>query len=224
MPELTVRGYREHVHSGDGCVVLLDLRRGPDALFKEFSESRRANIRKAMRRGIEVAEARTDEDLATYYEIYLDWSKRKDQPILDFALFRDTMLARNNRRLFLARYNGTIIAGVVIRFHPGGVVEYAANSSRKEDQALRPNDLLHWRVIEWACAQGFTTYSLGGAHLFLRRFGGTIANTFEYRLDRTFGKRLEMREKLVDAARWSWHHLPQPLKSRLRSQSEGHGE
>jgi hypothetical protein len=173
-----------------------------------------------MRRGIEVAEARTDEEVATYYEIYLEWSKRKEQPILAFPLFRDTMLARTNRRLFLARYNGTIIAGVVVRFHPGGVVEYAANSSSKADQSLRPNDLLHWRVIEWACTQGFTTYSLGGAHLFLRRFGGTVTSTFEYRFDRTFGKRLEMREKLVDAASWSWHHLPKPLKSRLRQQTE----
>jgi len=58
--------------------------------------------------------------------------------------------------LLLARYNDEVIAGVVLRFFPGGVVEHAANSSLQSALHLKPNDLLHWRAIEWACADGLT--------------------------------------------------------------------
>jgi len=216
LPELHSLSYRERVYSGPAGIVLLDLRRGPDALFRDFSESRRANIRKAIRRGIEVAEAKSDDEIETYYGIYREWSRRKNQPAIDYPLFLKTVQARSNRRLFLARHEGTIIAGVSIRFCPAGVIEYAANASLKADQSLRPNDLLHWRVIEWACAERFRTYSLGGAHLFLRRFGGTIVDTYEYRLDRTFGKRLERRDEMLAAARWLWRQLPEHVRTRIR--------
>jgi len=76
--------------------------------------------------------------------------------------------------LLLARYNGGVIAGVVLRFFPGGVVEVAANYSLKGALHLRPNDLLYWRAIEWSCAEGLTRCSLGGANLFLQKFGGKI--------------------------------------------------
>jgi hypothetical protein len=217
LPELTLAGFRERVYDGEGGIVLLDLRRGPDALFREFSESRRANIRKAMRRGVQVVQASTEEDLAEYFPIYCEWSQSKGQVPIPYPLFHETLLVRANRRLFLARHGGATIAGVTVRFCPGGVMEFAANASLKADQSLKPNDLLHWRVIEWASAQGFVTYSLGGAHLFLRRFGGTIVKTYQYRLDRTFGKRLELRDRLVAAARSSWKRLPEPLKRGIRN-------
>ena len=217
LPELTLAGFSERVHAGEGGIVLLDLRRGPEALFREFSESRRTNIRKAMRRGVEVVEATTEQDIAEYYPIYAEWSHLKRQAPVAYPLFREIIQARSNRRLFLARHEGVTIAGVSVRFCGGGVIEYASNASLKADQSLRPNDLLHWRVIEWAAAQGFPTYSLGGAHLFLRRFGGRIVNTYGYRLDKTFGKRLEWRDRLVSAARSSWKHLPDGLRQGIHA-------
>jgi hypothetical protein len=68
--------------------------------------------------------------------------------------------------LLLARHNGGIVAGVVLRFFPGGVVEVAANGSLESALYLRPNDLLFWRAIEWACVEGMTKCNLGGANLF----------------------------------------------------------
>jgi CelD/BcsL family acetyltransferase involved in cellulose biosynthesis len=165
---------------------------------------------------VQVVEASTEADVAGYYPIYCEWSRSKGHVPVPYPLFRETLEVRANRRLFLARHDGATIAGVVVRFCPGGVIEFAANASLKSDQSMRPNDLLHWRIIEWACAQGFVTYSLGGAHLFLRRFGGTVASTYQYRLDRTLGKRLELRDRLAAAARSSWKRLPEPLKRAIR--------
>jgi hypothetical protein len=216
LPMLQADGFREQVFSGEAGIVLLDLKRGPETLLREFSKGRRTNIRKAMRLGIEVTDQVNDADLESYYAIYLGWCQTKQQPSLPYEVFRETVRLRANRRLFLAKYNGVVIAGATIRFCPGGVMEYSANSSIKEYQPLCPNDLLHWRIIEWACAEGLKAYSLGGAHFFLRRFGGTLVNTYQYQLDRTFGKRIEMRERLMAAARWSWKQLPGTLKTRIK--------
>jgi hypothetical protein len=115
--------------------------------------------------------------------VYADWARRKGLPVTGAQQFQDMFALTRNRRLFLARYEGQVIAGVVVRFFPGGVMEYAANSSLENALRLRPNDLLHWRAIEWACAEGMTKYNLGGAHLFLRKFGGEIVSTTRHRLD-----------------------------------------
>jgi hypothetical protein len=197
-------------------VVMLDLREGPEALFKQFSSMRRNNIRKAMRKGVEVFQASTEDDFTAYHEIYCSWCQRKGISPLPFSVIAQALRLRDNRRLFLARFSGKIVAGIILRFYPGGLIEYAANSSLKEFLFLKPNDILHWGAVEWASGAGFTRYSLGGAHLFLRHFGGTIVPTFRYRLDRTWLRRHDLREAVLDTGRRMLRHLPIPVKTTVR--------
>ena len=205
-------GYRCKQEEG---VVMLDLTRGPDALFKEFAESRRRNIRKGIKRGIEVFIATATDEFRAYYDIYAKWCRRKKITAATFEVLEEAFQLPN-RRLFLARFEGKILAGTIIRLYPNSLIEYAANSSLVEHLDLRPNDLLHWRVIEWACAEGFTQYSLGGAHLFLLRFGGSIAPVYRYRVDRTWLHRYELKESLGNAGRNILAALPVGLKTRVR--------
>ena len=132
-------------------VIMLDLSRGPDALFRKFSENKRTNIKKAIKFGVSVEPAKHAEDISAYYAICSDWSRRKGLPIPPEEEFEQNFALINNRALFLARHEGKIIAGVVIRFFPHGIMEYAANSSLESALRFRPNDLLHWRAIEWGC-------------------------------------------------------------------------
>jgi len=170
-------------------VVTLDLSRGPDALFRKFSANKRTNIKKAIKYGVTVDSASSRDDVFSYYAVYVDWTRRKNLPVAPQDEFQETFALTGNRRLFLAWHHGKIIAGVVVRFYPGGVMEYAANSSLESALLLRPNDLLHWRAIEWACAEGLKKYSLGGAHLFLRKFGGEVVPTTRHRLDQSLLRR-----------------------------------
>jgi hypothetical protein len=213
LQHLFTEGYSHRTEEG---VVVLDLRRGPDALFKDFSENRRRNVRKAIKSGVEVALASTSEEFGSYYEIYISWSERKNLPILPFDVIEKALMLSGNRKLFVARFEGRIIAGVIIRTFPGGMIEYAANSSIRESLTLKPNDLLHWRVIEWACREGYKSYSLGGAHLFLRKMGGTIAPVYRYRLDRTLFRRYELRETLEGFGSKIFHKLPENARIGLR--------
>ena len=137
---------------------MLDLSLGPDALFLQFSQTRRNRIRRAINCGVSVEPAKSCDDISAYYAVHVDWTRRRSRPIIGEEQFQALFASGRNRRLLLARYNGGIVAGVVLRFFPGGVVENAANSSLQSALYLRPNDLLHWRAIEWACAEGLTKY------------------------------------------------------------------
>lgn len=197
-------------------VVMLDLTLGPDALFKSFSSTRRTDIRSATKRGVEVFIAETREDFRAYHEIYVAWCERKKLVPASFEAFEEALLLTENRRLFLARYNGKVIAGTIVRVYPGEMVEYAANSSLAEDLKLKPNDLLQWHVVQWACEQGYKRYSLGGAHLFSRKMGGTIVPVYRYRLDRTWLRRHELKETLGQSGRKMFEALPARVRKQVR--------
>lgn len=185
-------------------VVTLDLKPGANALFKKFSESRRRNIRLASKAGMEISEAITPEDMMDYWAVYSAWRNTKRKVIVHsrtFDMIETVHRLRSNHRRFLARLNGKVIAATGLRFYSGGMVEYANNCSLDEFLQLRPNDLLVWKTIQWACENGFTKYSCGSADPFFCRLGGTIQPICRYRLDRTFLHRHELKENLRAKAR-----------------------
>ena len=87
-------------------VVTLDLSRGPDALFRKFSANKRTNIKKAIKYGVSVHTATSRDDVSAYHAIYAGWARRKALPIVRQDEFQETFALTNNRRLFLARYEG----------------------------------------------------------------------------------------------------------------------
>ena len=198
-------------------VVMLDLSRGPDALFRKFSENKRRNIKKAIKYGVSAEPATSREDISAYYEICVDWSRRKSLPIPEEEEFQHTFALTQNRLLLVARYEGKIIAGVVVRFFPHGVMEYAANSSLENALRLRPNDFLHWHAIKWGCAEGMSKYSLGGTHLFLRKFGGEVLPTTRHRLDLTILRRFVIGDWIADQAQRARPFIPDQLATVARS-------
>jgi hypothetical protein len=214
MAALVGQRFRQRLCEG---VVLLDLSSGPEVLFRKFSDNKRTNIKKAIRYGVSVAAATGREELSAYYSVCIDWCHRKGLPIITEEEFQQTFELTDNRILFLARHQGQIIAGVVIRFFPNGVMEYAANASLECALRLRPNDLLHWRAIEWGCQQGMTAYSLGGTHLFLRKFGGEILPTTRCRLDLSMFRRYAIGDWLSDQARRTRPLMPDQLAAFARS-------
>lgn len=198
------------------AAVVLDLTLGADPLFKQFAGTRRTDIRKAIKNNVEVSEATTQEDVASFHEIHQDWSRNKGFTPMSIEQLEQALNQRDNRRLFLARHEGRIIAGTILRFYQRGIVEYAANCSNIESLRLKPNDLLQWRAIEWACKEGFRRYSFGSTDPFMRKFGGEILPSYRYRLDRTLFHRHQLKEGLQSLAHKAFQALPTPVKNQIR--------
>lgn len=216
MSPFAARGFRRRQLLGN---VVLDLTLGADALFQQFAKDRRRNIRFAEKHGVIVRVATNKEDFLRAYNVYLAWVDTKANEARGerrtFENWEAAQKLTRNRCLFLAELSGKVIAINTFRFYPGGLFESAANFSLDEFLHLKPNDLLQWKGIEWACSHGLRRHSLGGAHPFLTRFGGTVVPVIRYRLDRTLLRKHDVREKIEDTARSTLRRMP-ALRGKLR--------
>ena len=190
-------GYRMRPFSGNDGIIVLDLTEGPDRLFAGFSQTRRNEVRRAIKLGLEVSEPTSERDLEEYYAIVVRWCERKGTAAGSYESAVRPFERRELRRLFLAKREGKVLAGSVFRTCPGGIVEYVANFSVPESLEYKPNGLLVWRAVEWAHKEGFRLMSLGAAHPFLQRFGGRNLTTYRYQQDRTLLRRHELKESLA---------------------------
>lgn len=216
--EFTELGFQTKLCEGDNSIVMLDLSKGADELFKDFSQTRRNEVRKAIKKGgLEVKPIETEEELKELYEIHVGWNERKDNQADSYEDFKFAASQTNHRKIFIAKCEGKVVAGSYYRFCKGGVIEYAANNSLLEYQKLRPNDLIGWRSIEWACEAGFTKYSMGGSHLFLRRFGGEIVQTNRYKIDMSFLQVHNVKENIINLGLKTYRNLSPSVKSKIKS-------
>src|SRR5262249_45298237 len=156
-------------------------------------------IKRALKRGVEVAAATSEEEVEAYYAVHRRWLERaqpRAQADLHVPLqvLAKACTLRTNRRLFVARYQGRIIAGQTVRYYRGGLLEGEFNASLHEFIHLRPNDLLMWKTMEWGCREGLSKYSLNSAHPFRQRTGGRVVPVYRHRLDRTWFRRHDLRE------------------------------
>lgn len=210
-------GFQERKSEGDNKIVVLDLSKGADAIFQDFSQTRRNEIRKAIKQNaLEIREIDSPDELFELYEIHKDWCARKNIQPDNFEDFEFGFLQNDYRKILIAKHEGKVVAGSYYRFCENGVVEYAGNNSRLEYQKFRPNDLIGWRSIEWACEAGFTHYSMGGSHLFLRRFGGETVSTYRYKYDRSLLKIHNLKESIKDLSVNIYKGLPASVKSRIK--------
>ncbi|MDQ2746870.1 MAG: GNAT family N-acetyltransferase [Acidobacteriota bacterium] len=202
---------------GTSEVIMLDLRAGKDAVFKKFSQTRRADLRKAMRENqVQISELENADELAELYEIHVAWSSGKGNQPNSWETMKRLWAMKNYRRIFIAKHDGKVIAGSYFRFLDKMFIEYAANNSLPEFQRLRPNDLLVWHSIEWACDREIPLYSMGGSHLFLRRFGGYAVSGSRYQLDRTLLKKHSKKEAIAEFALKTYQGLPTETREKIK--------
>jgi len=202
-------GLRSRVVNVPLCTYLLDLSKGKDQLLRSCSETRRNKIRRAIKAGVDVAVMNLERDFAEYYDLYSDWCAFKNVARQSADIQRRAFQAKESRLVLVARHEGRIVGVSTFRFRRPGVVEYAANVSRREESKVRQNDLLLWRGVEWAVEQGdFRYFSTAGAHFFLAKFGGDLQLTYRYTLDRTVLRQRHAAEDIRRVARRAFEHLP----------------
>lgn len=145
--------------------VEVDLAPEPDEILARMRSSRRRNIRKAERLGVEVRRG-NEAELATFHELHTLTADRQGfAPLtLDYLVRQWEVLAPSGAmRVYLAYLDGEpLAAATVTAFSDRMVFKLAGLSENPEARRARASDYLHWRVLCAARDDGFSFYDLGG--------------------------------------------------------------
>jgi CelD/BcsL family acetyltransferase involved in cellulose biosynthesis len=122
-------------------------------------------VRRAERNGVVVRAAEDEAELQAWYPTYLDTMREHSVPPLPFRFFRTAwnLLAPAGRLRLLVAEQGprrTPLAGSLFLMF-GPTVFFSFSARQREGMSFRPNEAIHWRAINDACAEGFRSYDLG---------------------------------------------------------------
>jgi lipid II:glycine glycyltransferase (peptidoglycan interpeptide bridge formation enzyme) len=144
-------------------VYKVALQKTAEELWSNIAYNKRKNIKKAQRQGVEVVEGTSYDDLASFYEMLSISGKRAEfipHPFSYFHSYLKIFGANDKAKVFLAVFDGQQVAGVFVVIH--GDTAYALGAGSREGAwHVRPNDMLHWKVMEWACSEGLSHYHMG---------------------------------------------------------------
>jgi hypothetical protein len=77
--------FQQRTHEG---VVILNLSIGPNTLFRGFSQTRRNDIRRAIKSAVSVDFAKSRDDVSAYYAVSVDWTRSRSLPITEEEQFQ----------------------------------------------------------------------------------------------------------------------------------------
>ena len=145
-------------------VFRLDLTPSIEELFGNLAGKTRYNVRLAQKKGVKLKTDCTKADLPGFYQVLLETAQRDRFLIRSYTYFEqiwDHLVERNLAKLFLAEYEGKLIAGT-LAFIFGDKTWYIYGASSNQYRNVMPNYLLQWTMIEWAKEQDCTLYDFRG--------------------------------------------------------------
>ncbi len=172
---------------------LVDLSKDEATLLKNVKKEARKLVNKAKREDVTVRVAVSETDFEGYYNL-LKSSRKK----LGFATgpYQDILNCCKHfgpdYNVFLAEYQGKIIAGMGV-MHKGGFIREIGAGRDEQYKTLYANDLLKWEIICWGHAKGYKVYDLGGCnpkpapgskeegiYRFKQKWGGSFCEVYTF--------------------------------------------
>jgi hypothetical protein len=159
--------------------LIIDLDKPLDHIWKALDKDARRGVRKAQRLGVKASIACTKQEWKDYYNLHVLHSREKHYTPEPYVFYEEMFkLHRKNRcRLFVAKLKNRIIAGVlclIYRKHLVGI----RSASQIAFLKYQPNNLVHWKSIEWAKEHGVTIYDWDGLPLEETRY---LRGVYEYK-------------------------------------------
>jgi peptidoglycan pentaglycine glycine transferase (the first glycine) len=143
--------------------ILIDLNCSEDEILRRFNKKHRQKMHKAIREGIAVRPG-TASDLPAFSKLMGETAERKEFAVYPSDYYRASyslFASQGLGQLFLATYENTILAGIMV-FTIGARAYCMFAASSNEHRELMPTYLLHWEGIRWAHAQGCVVYDFCG--------------------------------------------------------------
>jgi lipid II:glycine glycyltransferase (peptidoglycan interpeptide bridge formation enzyme) len=158
---LSAAGLREAKPTQPASTLLIDLSVGDEQLLAGMKQKWRYNVRLASRRGVVVEEggrAETDE----FERLMAVTAERDDFPHREAGYYTEVLRALGAAgRLYVARYEGEMLAGIVV-VHFGDTATYLYGASSDAERQRMPNHLLQWVAMKRARESGCRWYDMWG--------------------------------------------------------------
>jgi len=152
-----------YVSAGKSNEYVVNLKEGVQRLWMNIHHNKRRNIKKALEEGVEIVQSHRNEDLTTFYSLLEASAKRRGFNPYPHSMFETIWKTYKPElsKVFLAHWKGKTVSGVFVVIH-GKTVYALGAGSFATGWGARPNDLLHWKVMEWASKNGYFQYNMGG--------------------------------------------------------------
>jgi FemAB-related protein (PEP-CTERM system-associated) len=164
-------------HEGAHAGFVRPLAVDDDAEMKAIPRKQRAELRKALAAGLEIATGRDDRAAAEHYAIYAESVRNLGTPVFPRKLF-DAVRARfgEDADILTVRHDGRAVASVLSLYHNGIVMPYWGGGTWGA-RALRANELMYFALMRHARARGCVAFDFGrskvdsGAHADKKNWG-----------------------------------------------------
>lgn len=144
-------------------VFRLDISSDGDTILANMHQKTRYNIRLASKKGVKIRIG-LREDLPEFYKVLKETTERDNFLVRSYSYFEDlydTLVGAGFAQLFIAEYEGKIVAGT-LAFITGEKAWYIYGASSNEHRNVMPNYLIQWEMICWAKDKGCTLYDFRG--------------------------------------------------------------
>jgi hypothetical protein len=122
----------------------------------------RQRVRKAAKQGVEIVQSENIEDLRTFRRMYLETGRAMGAPQAGWPLFQHLHeLARSWLRLYLARFEGRIVGGLLLMADNHIMFSRCSAHSSSEALKLNAGPALWWRALTDAAAAGVREFNCG---------------------------------------------------------------
>jgi len=167
--------------------ILIDLDKPVEELWKELHPTRRKQIDRGYRRGVDFYYIQKPDKtiLSECYELIALLYKRIKLPFPNKEFFLNSYFNLNERiGLFILKNQTKIIGCRFVLLYKKLIYDWYAGS---DDEFLDkyPNDILPWEVMKWGAKNGYQIFDFGGAGKpgvpygvrdFKMKFGGNLVN------------------------------------------------
>jgi lipid II:glycine glycyltransferase (peptidoglycan interpeptide bridge formation enzyme) len=167
--------------------LIIDLSKSKEEILAQMKQKGRYNIRLAKKKGVKIKTG-SQSDIDVFFKLLNETTMRDKFKGHDKNFYKkmlEILGAKNMAKLYLAEYEGIVIAAIIVTFYKDTATYYYGASSNKYRNVMAPY-LLQWQAICEAKNKGMRYYDfLGIAPLdslknhpwrgvteFKRKFGG----------------------------------------------------
>jgi len=142
----------------------IDLRKGEDFLWKQLKGKLRQDINRERRKGVTVEQG-SKKELMEIYDSLIGRYKEQRRVVnvpKDYLLEVYDSFYPQNMKIFITKYKDEFISGLVDIYYKNKASSWIGHAKPRIG-GIKPNDLVQWEAIKFACESGFEEYEEIGA-------------------------------------------------------------